>query len=69
MWLTIGKIVLDILIYLISDKVLVQAAKKMLVKAVDSTVEKVGIDNKDAQDLIHTITSSTLNSIEDTYLK
>lgn len=65
MWATIGKILLDILIYMISDKVLVQGAKKMLVKAVDSTVEKVGIDNEDVQELIHTIAESSLNTVQD----
>lgn len=68
MWATIGKVLLDILIYIISDKVLVQGAKKMLVKAVDSTVENVGIDNEDVKELIHSIATSTLNTVEDVIL-
>ena len=68
MWSTIGKVLLDILIYIISDKVLVQGAKKMLVKAVDSTVENVGIDNEDVKELIHSIATSTLNTVEDVIL-
>ena len=69
MWTTIGKIVLDILIYLISDKVLVAGAKKMLLKAVDSGVEKVGITNEDAQEIIHSIAESSLNTIQTQFVK
>jgi hypothetical protein len=65
MWTTIGKVLLDIIIYLISDKVLVATAKKMIVKAVDSGVEGVGVTNEDAKDLIHSITQSSLNALDE----
>ena len=68
MWATIGKVLLDILIYLISDKVLVAGAKKMITKAVSSGVEKVGITNEDAKDLIESIATSTLNTVENVIL-
>lgn len=69
MWSTISSILLKIVMSIISDKVLVQGAKTMITKAVDSGVKGVGIDNTDAQDIIHTITQSTLNTLENTFIK
>lgn len=69
MWSTISKILLQILISIISDKVLVSTAKTMLVKAVDSGVKKVGITDDDVQDIIHSIATSTLNSFDEHIVK
>ncbi len=68
MWATISKILLQIVISIISDKVVVEGAKKLITKAVDSGMEGVGIDNQDAKDIIQKITKSTLNTLEDKYL-
>lgn len=68
MWATISKFILNIVISIISDKVIVEATKKMLVKAVDSKVKNVGITNEDAKDLLHTITESSLNCLGDTII-
>lgn len=68
MWTTISKILLQLVMTIISDKVIVDGAKKMITKAVDSGVENVGITNSDAKDIINTITKSTLNTLEDTLL-
>jgi len=65
MWETISKFLIDLITFLVSDKVLVEGAKKMIVKAVDSGVEKVGITDEDAQEIIHSITKSTLNNISE----
>lgn len=63
MWAIISKILLNVVIAIVSDKVVVAGAKKMIVKAVDSGVDKVGITNEDAKDIIHSITDSGLNSL------
>jgi len=63
MWTIVSKILMNILIAVISDKVVVEGAKKMIVKAIDSKVNKVGITNDDAKEIIHSITESGLNSL------
>ncbi len=63
MWAVISKILMNIAIAIISDKLLVDGAKKLIVKAVDSKVNKVGITNEDAKSIIHSITNSGLNSL------
>jgi len=68
MWTTISKVLLQLLISIISDKVMVEGAKKLITKAVNSGVKGVGIDNTDAISIITTITTSTLNTLEDTLL-
>lgn len=68
MWTTISKILLQLVITIISDRVLVAGAKKMITKAVDSAVSNVGIDDEDAKVLIHKITTSTLNTLDKTYI-
>lgn len=65
MWAMISKILLQIVTSIISEKVLVQGAKLMISKAVDSKAEDIGINDKDARDIISTVTSSTLNTLED----
>lgn len=68
MWATISKVLLQLVISIISDKVLVQGAKNMIVKAVDSGVDKVGITDDDAKELIHSIAQSALNTVENVIL-
>ena len=63
MWPIISKILINILISIISDKVVIEAGKKLIKKGVDSTVKNVGIDNKDAVEIIDNIIDSSLNSI------
>jgi len=67
MWTIISEFLVKMVMAIISDKVLVKTAKTMLTKAVDSTVDKVGITDEDAKDIIHNITSSSLNIITDQY--
>ncbi len=69
MWTIISKVLLQIIISIISDKVLVEGAKKMVVKAVDSKVNKVGVTNDDARDIIHSITESGLNTLTKEIIK
>ena len=68
MWSIISKILINILISIISDKVVIQAGKKLIQKGVNSTVKNVGIDDKDAIDLIEGIIDSSLNHIIDVKL-
>ena len=68
MWTMISKLLLQLVMTIISDKVIVNGAKELIVRAVDSGVEGVGITNTDAQDIIASITKSTLNTLEDTLL-
>ena len=63
MWTVISKLLINIVIAIVSDKVVVDGAKRMIVKAVDSKVDKVGITNEDAKEIIHSITESGLNSL------
>lgn len=69
MWTILSKILINIVIAIISDKVLVESSKKMIIKAVDSTTERVGISNEDAKDIIHNIAKSGLNSLTDDLVK
>ena len=68
MWSIISKILINILISIISDKVVIEAGKKLIQKGVNSTVKNVGIDDKDAIDLIEGIIDSSLNHIIDVKL-
>ena len=63
MWSSLSKVLIDIVIAIISDKVVVEAGKALITRGVDSAVKGVGITDADAQDLIHSIAASTLNSI------
>ena len=63
MWAAISKILIQIVISIISDKVVVEASKRLVNRAVDSAVNGVGITDKDAKDLIHSIADSGLNNI------
>jgi len=63
MWSIISKILLNIVVAIVSDKVAIEGAKKLITKAVDSGVDKVGITNDDAKEIIHSITESSLNSL------
>ena len=58
MWSMIVKI----LMYIISDKVVIELGKKLITRGVDSAIKGVGITDKDAQHLVKEITRSTLNS-------
>ena len=69
MWTTISKLLLQLVIAIISDKVIVEGAKSLIVKAVDSGVKGVGINDEDAKQMITNITLSTLNTLEETYIK
>ena len=69
MWTTIADILIKIILALISNKQLVTFGKDALEKAVDSGVKGIGIDNKDAQDIIHTVTKSSLNSLDESVTK
>ena len=69
MWTTIINIMIKVLIALISDRKLVTVAKSLLNKAVVSAEDKVGIDNKDAREIIESITKSSLNNIDETVTK
>ena len=62
MWALISKFLIDIVIAIVSDTVVVEAGKKLLLKGVDSTVKGVGITDTDTQELIGAITRSALNS-------
>ena len=64
MWATISRILINIVIAIISDKVVIAAGKKLIVKGVDSAVKGVGIDNGDVKDLLHEITRSALNTYD-----
>ena len=64
MWAIISKLLLDIVITIVSDKVVVEAGKKLILKGVDSVMDDVGITNKDAIDLAKAITKSGLNNIK-----
>jgi len=64
MWTLISKALLQIVMFVMSDKALVSGAKSMISKAVDSTVYKVGITNEDAKDIISSITDSSLNMLD-----
>ena len=69
MWITISQILIKIVMALLSDRVLVEAGKKMLNKAVESAEDSVGIDNEDAREIIESITKSSLNSVDESITK
>jgi len=56
--------IVSFIIRVISDEVVMDLAKKLITKAVDSTVKKVGITDSDAKHLISEITRSTLNDFK-----
>ena len=62
MWAFISNILINIVVAIVSDTVVVEAGKKLLLKGVDSTVKGVGITDTDTQELIGAITRSALNS-------
>ena len=62
MWTIVSKLLIQLVIGIISDKVLVSSASDMLLKAVRS--KTVGIDNKDARNIIDNVAESTLNTLE-----
>lgn len=65
MWTIISRLLIKLIIKIVTDRVLVESAKSMLEKAVDSGVKKVGITNEDAQHIINTISESTLNTVDE----
>jgi hypothetical protein len=60
-WLS--NLLLSIVVSIIKDTDAVKVAKKLIVKAVDSGVEDVGVTNEDAKEIIHSITESGLNTL------
>ncbi len=64
MWAIISQVLMNILIAIVSDKVVVEAGKALIEKGVSSAVKGVGITNRDAQQLIGSITRSALNSYD-----
>ena len=67
MWSSLSKILIDIVIAIISDKVVVEAGKALITRGVDSAVKGVGITDADATHLIKEITRSTLNDFKPTH--
>ena len=62
-WTYLSRLLIEIVIAIISDKVVVEASKKLIGKAVDSAVDGVGITDSDAKYLIHSIANSGLNTL------
>jgi len=64
MWGIISEILINLVIAIVSDKVVVEAGKKLITKGVDSAVKGVGITDEDAMHLVEQITKSALNSFK-----
>ena len=62
MWAFVSELILNIVIAIESDKVVVEAGKKLIAKGVDSVSEGIGITDDDAKHLVEQITRSTLNN-------
>ena len=62
MWAFVSELLLNIVIAIVSDKVVVEAGKKLIAKGVDSVSEGIGITDDDAKHLVEQITRSTLNN-------
>jgi len=58
MWLV------NIVLGLLADEVIMGIVKKLITRVVNSTVDKVGIDNEDTKYLIREITRSSLNDFK-----
>ena len=62
MWTTISNILLQLIINIISDKVVMDVAKKLINRAVNSKTKGIGITNNDVQDILTSVAKSTLNT-------
>ena len=58
MWLV------NIVLGLLADEVIMGIVKKLITRVVNSTVDKVGIDNEDTKYLIKEIARSSLNDFK-----
>ena len=62
MWTILSNFLINMVIAIISDKVVVEAGKKLILKGVASATKGVGITDSDTRVLLGAITKSALNS-------
>jgi len=62
MFVFLSNLIINIVIAIISEKVVVDAGKKLLAKGVASATSGIGIDEEDANDIVDIVAKSILNS-------